>query len=111
MISKWLPIRTYAFRCAGIVGSNVSEVTMPAFVASHLSCTQVIGSVSQSRDDCVRGVNERIITITSEENLVLQAVGRILKKCLEDKAFEEYRTTSLASSATGSLLSGMQVLF
>jgi hypothetical protein len=63
----------------------------------------------QSREDCVRGVNERIITICSEENFVLQAVGRILKKCLEDKAFEEYRTTSLAYTAGGSMISGMQV--
>jgi hypothetical protein len=63
----------------------------------------------QSREDCVRGVNERIITICSEENFVLQAVGRILKKCLEDKAFEEYRTTSLAYTAGGSMVSGMQV--
>jgi hypothetical protein len=63
----------------------------------------------QSREDCVRGVNERIITICSEENYVLQAVGRILKKCLEDKAFEEYRTTSLAYTTGGSLATGMQV--
>lgn len=65
--------------------------------------------VVQSREDCVRGVSERIITICSEENFVLQAVGRILKKCLEDKAFEEYRTSSLAYSSGGSLMMGLQV--
>jgi hypothetical protein len=65
-------------------------------------------SLLQSRDDCVRGVNERVITIVGGENHVLQAVGRILKKCLEDPAFEEYRTASLASTAGGSMLAGMQ---
>lgn len=65
----------------------------------------------QSRDDCVRGVNERIITIVGGENFVLQAVGRILKKCLEDPAFEEYRTQSLAAhSSAGMMHSGLQVL-
>jgi hypothetical protein len=60
----------------------------------------------QSRDDCVRGINERVITIIGSENSVLQAVGRILKKCLEDPAFEEYRTQSL--SHTGAI-AGLQV--
>jgi hypothetical protein len=58
----------------------------------------------------VRGVNERIITIVGGENFVLQAVGRILKKCLEDPAFEEYRTQSLAHSSVGAMHSGLQVL-
>lgn len=57
----------------------------------------------------MRGVNERIITIIGGENLVLQAVGRILKQCLEDPAFEEYRTQSLAHTSTNSLGAGMQV--
>ena len=57
----------------------------------------------------MRGVNERIITIVGGENHVLQAVGRILKKCLEDPLFEEYRTQSLANNGTSSLVGGMQV--
>lgn len=63
----------------------------------------------QGRDEAARGVNERIITIVGGENHVLQAVGRILKKCLEDPAFEEYRTQSLANNGTSSMVSGMQV--
>jgi hypothetical protein len=60
----------------------------------------------QSRDDCVRGINERVITIIGGENSVLQAVGRILKKCLEDPAFEEYRTQSLSHNG---VVAGLQV--
>ena len=64
----------------------------------------------QSRDDCVRGVQERIITIIGSENYLLQAVGRILKQCLEDPAYEEYRSQSMNYAASsGSLMSGMQV--
>ena len=56
----------------------------------------------------MRGVSERVITIIGDDNQVLQAVGRILKKVLEDPAYEEYRTSSLVSMGSGSM-QGVQV--